>query len=119
MIIITNRQRGPVQLIVRSRVTPRSFTVKNVPGVGSGHNVYNMPDELHTEAAPGVPVPDRLREVFKAATAPEQRLVGKERFQFWRNVGMFRQKFVPVGGFTPVNRLQIRGDRLVHPVFVR
>ena len=49
MIIITNKQRGPVQLIVRSRMAPRSFTVKNVPGVGAGKNVYHMPDELYSE----------------------------------------------------------------------
>lgn len=43
---------------------------------GAGNCVCgaSLPDELHTEAAPGVPVPDRMREVYKSAE-PEQRLI--------------------------------------------
>jgi hypothetical protein len=49
MIEITNKQRGPVQLIVKSRTRPRSIAVKNIPGLGSGNNVYYLEDELKTE----------------------------------------------------------------------
>ena len=49
MIEITNKQNGPVQLIVRSRKKIRSFTTLIVPGRGSGNNVKLIEDELYTE----------------------------------------------------------------------
>jgi hypothetical protein len=49
MIEITNRQKGPVQIVIRSRKHLNSFTTKNIPGIGSGNNVYELADELMTE----------------------------------------------------------------------
>ena len=49
MIEIRNKNRFPVQLVVRSRKSPRSFTTLNIPGVGSGKNVYYLDDERSTE----------------------------------------------------------------------
>lgn len=49
MIEITNRQRGPVQLVIRSRKHLNAFTTLNIPGIGSGKNVYPLADELMTE----------------------------------------------------------------------
>jgi hypothetical protein len=49
MLEITNKKRFPVQLIVRSRRASRSFTTLNLPGVGSGKNVYHLEDERSTE----------------------------------------------------------------------
>lgn len=49
MIEITNRQRWPVQLMVRSRKSPRSFVTLSIPGIGQGKNVYLLEDERVTE----------------------------------------------------------------------
>jgi len=53
MIEITNKTRGPVQLVVRSMSKEKnvghSFTVLNIPGIGAGKNVYLLEDERHTE----------------------------------------------------------------------
>lgn len=49
MIEITNRTYGPLQLMVRSRRKPRSFTTLIVPGRGSGNNKKLIEDELYTE----------------------------------------------------------------------
>lgn len=49
MIEITNRQKGPVQLLVKSSKKPRSFTCLNIPGVGKGKNVYYLEDERDGE----------------------------------------------------------------------
>lgn len=49
MLEIKNKQKFPVQLIVRSRKSPRSFTTLNVPGVGCGKNIYLLEDERATE----------------------------------------------------------------------
>jgi hypothetical protein len=49
MIEITNRQKFPVQLVVRSRKSTNSFTTLNIPGVGAGKNVYLLEDERATE----------------------------------------------------------------------
>lgn len=48
MLEIKNNKKFPVQLIVRSRRKPRSFTVLNVPGVGCGKNIYFLEDERST-----------------------------------------------------------------------
>lgn len=49
MIEIKNKQKSPIQLIVRSRRKPRSFTTLNIPGIGSGKNIYFLEDERATE----------------------------------------------------------------------
>jgi len=49
MLEIVNKQRYPVQLIIRSRRSVRSFTTLNIPGVGSGKNIYLLEDERATE----------------------------------------------------------------------
>jgi hypothetical protein len=49
MLEIKNKQKFPVQLIIRSRTAPRSFTVLNVPGIGRGKNIYHLEDERTTE----------------------------------------------------------------------
>ena len=49
MIEIRNKNKFPVQLVVRSRKKPNSFTTLIVPGRGSGMNVKYIEDELTTE----------------------------------------------------------------------
>ena len=49
MIEITNRQKFPVQVVVRSRKSTNSFTTLNIPGIGAGKNVYLLEDERATE----------------------------------------------------------------------
>jgi hypothetical protein len=49
MLEITNRQKGPVQLVIRSKVHNGGFTCLNIPGMGAGKNVYHLEDELTTE----------------------------------------------------------------------
>ena len=48
MIEIKNKNKFPVQLIVKSRMAPRAFTTLNIPGVGAGKNVRLIEDEQHT-----------------------------------------------------------------------
>ncbi len=49
MIEITNKTKGPVQLVIRSKTRPHSMSVLNIPGMGKGNNVYYLEDELSTE----------------------------------------------------------------------
>lgn len=49
MIEIKNKTRSPVQLLIRSRKAPKSFTTLNVPGIGAGKNIYYLEDERNTE----------------------------------------------------------------------
>jgi len=49
MIEIKNKTKGPIQVLIRSRKSPKSFTTLNIPGVGSGRNTYLMEDERNTE----------------------------------------------------------------------
>ena len=49
MIEITNKQKSPVQILIRSRKGARAFTTLNIPGVGANRNVYLLEDERHTE----------------------------------------------------------------------
>ena len=49
MIEIKNLTKGPVQLVVRSKKSPRSFTTLIIPGVGAGKNVFLLEDERKTE----------------------------------------------------------------------
>jgi hypothetical protein len=45
MIEIKNKTRGPVQLVVRSKLAPRAFTTLNIPGIGNSKNVVFVEDE--------------------------------------------------------------------------
>lgn len=49
MIEVKNKTKSPVQLVVRSRKAPRSFTTLIIPGIGKGKNVRLLDDELKTE----------------------------------------------------------------------
>ena len=49
MIEVTNKGRSPVQLVVRSKLAPRSFTTLIVPGIGAGKNVVMIEDEMTTD----------------------------------------------------------------------
>lgn len=49
MIEIKNRQKGPVPVLVRSKTTPRGFTVLVIPGIGVGKNVRYIEDEANTD----------------------------------------------------------------------
>jgi hypothetical protein len=49
MIEIKNKTKSPIQLVIRSRKAPRSFTTLNIPGLGAGNNVYLLEDERNTE----------------------------------------------------------------------
>lgn len=49
MLEIRNKNRFNVQVMVRSRKAPNSFTVLNIPGVGRGKNIYLLEDERATD----------------------------------------------------------------------
>lgn len=49
MIEIKNKQKSPVQIIVRSRKAPRAFTTLIIPGIGKGQNIRLIDDELKTD----------------------------------------------------------------------
>ena len=49
MIEIRNKERGTIQLVVRSRTSPKAFTTLNIPGVGKNNNVVLIEDEITTE----------------------------------------------------------------------
>lgn len=51
MTEITNKQRGPVSLIIRSRAgkKPQHFTTLTIPGIGAGRNVVTIEDEMVTD----------------------------------------------------------------------
>jgi hypothetical protein len=49
MIEVKNKMKSPVQLVVKSRKAPRSFTTLIIPGIGKGKNVRLIEDELKTE----------------------------------------------------------------------
>jgi hypothetical protein len=49
MIEITNTQRGPVSVMIRSRKKLRSFTTLTIPGRGAGDNKRTIEDERATE----------------------------------------------------------------------
>ena len=49
MIEVKNKSKSPVQLVVRSRKAPRSFTTLIIPGIGKGKNVRLIDDGLKTE----------------------------------------------------------------------
>ena len=45
MIEIRNKDRSPVQILVRSRTSLRAFTTLIIPGIGVGKNVRLIEDE--------------------------------------------------------------------------
>ncbi len=49
MIEIKNKQRSPVQVLVRSKKAPKAFTTLIIPGGGNGKNVRISADDLMTE----------------------------------------------------------------------
>jgi hypothetical protein len=49
MIEIRNKTKSPIQLLVRSKQNPSSFTTLIIPGVGKGHNVKLIEDERMTD----------------------------------------------------------------------
>jgi len=49
MIEIKNLKKHPVQLVIKSRLAPDSFTVLNIPGIGKGKNIFNLEEERSTE----------------------------------------------------------------------
>lgn len=49
MIEIKNKQKSPVQILVKSRKAPRSFTTLIIPGIGKGNNIRLIDDELKTD----------------------------------------------------------------------
>lgn len=62
MIEIKNKNKFPVQLVVRSKKKPNSFTTLVIPGRGAGKNVYYLQDELTTEYV------DRAEKEYKLIT---------------------------------------------------
>lgn len=62
MIEIRNKNKFPVQLVVKARQKPNSFTTLNIPGRGAGKNVYYLQDELTTEYV------ERCEKEFKLIT---------------------------------------------------
>lgn len=57
MIEVKNKTKGPVQLVVRSKLAPRAFTTLVIPGIGASKNVVTIADEMI--------VPDILERVEK------------------------------------------------------
>ena len=49
MLEITNTQRGPIQVVVRSKRKVRSFTTLTIPGRGAGKNKVCIDDEMVTD----------------------------------------------------------------------
>jgi hypothetical protein len=49
MIEIKNLKKSPIQLIIKSKVTPKSFTTLVLPGIGGKKNIYLLEDERTTE----------------------------------------------------------------------
>ena len=49
MLELKNKQKFPVQVLIKSKKATRTFTVLNIPGVGSGKNVYYLEDERASE----------------------------------------------------------------------
>jgi hypothetical protein len=49
MLEITNRNKFPVQLMVKSSDATKSFTTLNIPGIGAKKNIYLLKEEKATE----------------------------------------------------------------------
>lgn len=79
MIEIKNKQKGPVQLIVKTRPgnnnVARGFSCLNIPGIGSGKNVYYLEDERMTEYV------ERAEKIFKLISTkyiPDNKVKGRK-----------------------------------------
>ncbi len=46
MIEVTNKTRGPVQLLVRSKEHASQFATLIIPGIGAGKNIKLLEDEV-------------------------------------------------------------------------
>lgn len=49
MLEITNKNKSPVQLLIRSRKKPRTLTMLTIPGIGAGMNIREIEDERSTK----------------------------------------------------------------------
>ena len=49
MIELKNLKKFPVQVVVKSRKNPNSFTCLNIPGIGKKNNIFLLEDERATE----------------------------------------------------------------------
>lgn len=49
MLEVRNKTKSPVQILVRSKKKPRSFTTLIIPGIGKGNNVRLLEDEDKTD----------------------------------------------------------------------
>ena len=49
MIEITNVNKFPVKVVVKSTRIPNSFTCLNIPGIGKKNNIFLLEDERATE----------------------------------------------------------------------
>ncbi len=45
---IKNMNKYNIQIMVKSQKKPRSFTVKNIPGVGKDKNIYYLEEHRYT-----------------------------------------------------------------------
>lgn len=57
MLEITNKEKHPVQLIVKTKGVLRDFKTLNIPAIGKGKNVVIIEDERETEYI------DRIRKL--------------------------------------------------------
>jgi hypothetical protein len=48
MIEITNMQKSPIQLVIKSRRALHSYDTVDIPGLGNGQNKILIEDHLHT-----------------------------------------------------------------------
>jgi len=48
MIEITNLQKYPVQLVIKSKLAPKTFTTLNLPAIGNKKNKFLLEDERVT-----------------------------------------------------------------------
>jgi hypothetical protein len=62
MLEITNKTKGPITVMVRSKTKPRSFTTLRICGIGAGKNVAIIEDEAKTEYI------DRVEKVYGLIT---------------------------------------------------
>jgi hypothetical protein len=57
------------------RCAPHVYARDITSGAGNCVCGAALPDDLHVQAAPGVPIPDEMRRVLKSAAEPEQRFI--------------------------------------------
>lgn len=49
MLELKNKNKFPVQVVIRSKRATRSLTVLNIPGIGSNKNTFLLEDERSTD----------------------------------------------------------------------